>query len=320
MSRDYGEIFCDAVNQLIQGSLSTLNYDITKNCTVVNINDRKYGKYQVSDGTIKFYAYATKDMTYELNDSVLVTVPGGDFNKQATIINKIADPLLGSVNYVSPFDTLLKGTGDVINKSITKSLTANGKESLASIITLDKKEFFGFTKVGLQADFSTLLKGQNIISGAYGLKLMLYSKKDNKDSAIDFTFSSYDMFGNPYEFESFYKQQIVFDIPKNLNRIEKIEVVFYQDGNFKDGNGTLIEALPEAKDSFVKDLFVRNIQVYFGYAADLKIEERVELSSPSLTYSDSTDKSIYLKWFHKVDENTLELIESSNWDKNKYLT
>ena len=29
MSRDYGEIFCDAVNQLIQNSLSTLNYDIT---------------------------------------------------------------------------------------------------------------------------------------------------------------------------------------------------------------------------------------------------------------------------------------------------
>jgi hypothetical protein len=88
-------------------------------------------------------------MTYELNDSVLVTVPGGDFNKQATIINKIADPLLGSVNYVNPFDTLLKGTGDIVNKSITKSLTANGKESLVSIITIDKKEFFGFTKVGL---------------------------------------------------------------------------------------------------------------------------------------------------------------------------
>jgi hypothetical protein len=187
--------------------LSTLNYDITRNCTITNIDDRKYGKYQVSDGTIKFYAYASNDTFYELNDSVLVTIPEGDFNKQATIINRIADPFLGSVNYSAPFNTLLKGTENICSKPVSASLTANNiKKSFESIVEIKDREFFGFTKIGLQADFSTLLKDHDVVEGSYGLKVMLYTEKDSKSSIMDFTFSSYNMFGNPYKFGSSSKQ------------------------------------------------------------------------------------------------------------------
>lgn len=313
MSRDYGEIFCDAVNQLIQSSLSTLNYDITKNCTVTNIDDRKCGKYQVFDGAIRFNAYAPSGVFYELNDSVLVTIPEGDFNKQATIINKIADPFLGSASYRNPFDTLLKGTENICKKSTYAELIANNEGTpIAPVITIDDQEFFGFTKIGLQADFSALLKEQNVVQGAYGLKLILYTEKNSKSSVMDFTFSSYDMFGNPYEFGSSFKQQIVFDIPQDLNCIKKIEVVFYQDNEFKNKSGEKIQPLN------VSNLFVQNLEIYFGYEASIKVEERVELSSPELTYVDETEKRIYLKWFHQVDENTLQMIQPNDLKDDKY--
>lgn len=313
MSRDYGEIFCDAVNQLIQSSLSTLNYDITKNCTVTNIDDRKCGKYQVFDGAIRFNAYAPSDVFYELNDSVLVTIPEGDFNKQATIINKIADPFLGSASYRNPFDTLLKGTENICKKSTYAELIANNEEGpIAPVITIDDQEFFGFTKIGLQADFSALLKEQNVVQGAYGLKLILYTEKNSKSSVMDFTFSSYDMFGNPYEFGSSFKQQIVFDIPQDLNCIKKIEVVFYQDNEFKNKSGEKIQPLN------VSNLFVQNLEIYFGYEAGIKVEERVEISSPELTYVDETEKRIYLKWFHQVDENTLQMIQPNDLKDDEY--
>lgn len=313
MSRDYGEIFCDAVNQLIQSSLSTLNYDITKNCTVTNIDDRKCGKYQVFDGAIRFNAYAPSGVFYELNDSVLVTIPEGDFNKQATIINKIADPFLGSASYRNPFDTLLKGTENICKKPTYAELIANNEEGpIAPVITIDDQEFFGFTKIGLQADFSALLKEQNVVEGAYGLKLILYTEKNSKSSVMDFTFSSYDMFGNPYEFGSSFKQQIVFDIPQNLNCIKKIEVIFYQDNGFKNKNGEKIQPLN------VSNLFVRNLEIYFGYEAGIKVEERVEISSPELTYVDETEKRVYLKWFHQVDENTVRIIQPSDLKDDKY--
>jgi hypothetical protein len=116
--------------------LSTLNYDITKNCTVTNIDDRKCGKYQVFDGAIRFNAYTPDGVFYELNDSVLVTIPEGDFNKQATIINKIADPFFGSASYKSPFDTLLKGTGNICTKSTFAKLTANDETESATSVTI----------------------------------------------------------------------------------------------------------------------------------------------------------------------------------------
>lgn len=313
MSRDYGEIFCDAVNQLIQSSLSTLNYDITKNCTVTNIDDRKCGKYQVFDGAIRFNAYAPSGVFYELNDSVLVTIPEGDFNKQATIINKIADPFWGSASYKNPFDTLLKGTENICKKPTFAELIANnGEVPFTSVTIIEDQEFFGFTKIGLQADFSALLREQNVVEGAYGLKLIIYTEKNSKSSIMDLTFSSYDMFGNPYEFSSNFKQQIVFDIPQNLNRIKKIEVIFYQDNGFKNKNGEKIQPLN------VSNLFVQNLEIYFGYEAGIKIEERVEISSPELTYVDETEKRIYLKWFHQVDENTLRIIQPNDLKDDRY--
>ena len=330
MSRDYGEIFCDAVNQLIQNSLSTLNYDITRNCTITNIDDRKYGKYQVSDGTIKFYAYASNDTFYELNDSVLVTIPEGDFNKQATIINRIADPFLGSINYNAPFDTLLKGTENICLSPVSASLTANNiNKPFESVIEIKDREFFGFTKIGLQADFSTLLEDQNVVEGSYGLKVMLYTEKDSKSSIMDFTFSSYDMFGNPYKFSSDSKQQIVFDIPQNLNHVKKIEIIFYQDSGFKNENGKRIQVLnsmgqpvsedpAEWPDNLAPNLFVKNLEMYFGYAADIGVEERVEISSQELSYTDESEKLVYLKWFHKTDENTLRAMKYSDLEEGEY--
>ena len=313
MSQNYGEIFCDAVNQLIQSSLSTLNYDITKNCTVTNIDDRKCGKYQVFDGAIRFNAYAPNGVFYELNDSVLVTIPEGDFNKQATIINKIADPFFGSASYKSPFDTLLKGTGNICTKSTFAKLTANDETGSATSVTIIKdQEFFGFTKIGLQADFSALLKELNVVEGAYGLKLILYTEKNSKSSVMDFTFSSYDMFGNPYEFSSNFKQQIVFDIPQDLNCIKKIEVIFYQDNGFKNKDGKRIQPLKDP------NLFVQNIEIYFGYDAGTKVEERVEISSSKLTYSDETEKLIHLKWFHQTSENTIQIIQPNDLEDDKY--
>jgi hypothetical protein len=58
MTHDYGEIFCKAVSELVNAELQNLQYDITKNCTIVDVSDRHKGKYKVSDGAITFEAYS----------------------------------------------------------------------------------------------------------------------------------------------------------------------------------------------------------------------------------------------------------------------
>ena len=77
---DYGEVFCTAVQNIIKGEVSKLEFDISRECTIIAINDKAYGKYQVSDGSMSFEAIATKGVYYEVGDRVIVTVPRGDYN------------------------------------------------------------------------------------------------------------------------------------------------------------------------------------------------------------------------------------------------
>ena len=311
-SHNYEEIFCDAVNQLIQSSLQGLNFDITKNCSITDISERKYGKYQVSDGTIKFTAYTNNTLFYELDDTVLVTVPEGDFNRQAVIIGKLANPLTGSLNIANPFENFLKGTSNICPvSSSTFGLCANGDQQLIQLMDL-KKDFFGFSQLGIKADFSTLLQGQNIIRGAYGIKIILH-RNGKENSVMDLTFSSYDMLGNPYEFDSYFNQQMAFNIPKNMNHITGIQVYFYQDGKFEDGNNNRLVPLG------VNDLFVKNMEVYFGYESISNSEDLVEIASANLTYSTEDSHLISLRWFHKEEDGNLIPITANNWNSADYM-
>lgn len=311
-SHNYEEIFCDAVNQLIQSSLQGLSFDITKNCSITDISERKYGKYQVSDGTIKFTAYTNNTLLYELDDTVLVTIPEGDFNRQAIIIGKLANPLTGSLNIANPFENFLKGTGNICPAtSSTFGLCANGDQQLIQLMDL-KKDFFGFSQLGIKADFSTLLQGQNIIRGAYGIKIILH-RNGKENSVMDLTFSSYDMLGNPYEFDSYFNQQIVFNIPKNMNHITGIQVYFYQDGKFEDGNNNHLVPLG------INDLFVKNVEIYFGYESISNFEDLVEIASADLTYNTEASHSISLRWFHKEEDGSIIPITANNWNSTNYM-
>jgi uncharacterized Fe-S center protein len=76
---NYGEIICNAVDEIVTAKLQGLSYDITKQCTIVNDSLRKQGKYTVSDGSVKFEA-CSEDTTLSKGNSVLVTIPNGDYN------------------------------------------------------------------------------------------------------------------------------------------------------------------------------------------------------------------------------------------------
>jgi hypothetical protein len=58
----------------------------------------------------------------------------------------------------------------------------------------------------------TALDGLGLTSGEYGIKILIYS--DAKDAAVaDLMWSSSDMLGNPYSFNSYFRQEAVFSIP-----------------------------------------------------------------------------------------------------------
>lgn len=341
MSIDYGEIFCNAVDEIITSKLQGLQYDITKLCTIIDDTYSNQGKYIVSDGAARYEAFST-DINLRKGNNVLVLIPNGDYSMQKNITGRVVASNTTPFNYTSPTDTMIKITNNIFNNSIgvqkeNIGLLANDEGRSTTIGPIysitETGDFAGFTRLGITANFRSWLNGLDVVEGIYGLKVLIYTEVldtpgSTTNAVYELTFSSADMIGNPYQFESYFYQEKVFDI-SNINNIKQIDVYFYQNGQFKDGSGQSIPwqediqnniGLEPSKKS--NNLFVNDVQIFLGYEAGAFTDETLMLYTPdSLSYhytNQSSQKNVSLRWIHKVDEKNFELLNSKNLDKEKF--
>ena len=336
MSANYGEIICKAVDEIVTAKLQGLSYDITKLCTVVDSGMSYQGKYVVSDGTARYEAYST-DKGFRNGNQVLVQVPNGDYTMQKTIIGRVATTDSTPFNYTSPLDTIIKITNNVFDDARTiygdnAGLLANGeKRLLGPIYSLEgNSELNGYTRLGLSANFRSWLTGLDVASGTYGIKILIYTDMVREAGATatntvyELTFSSADMIGNPYQFEDYFYQEKVFDI-STITNIQKLEVYFYQDSNFLDGNGNQVpyydtDVLLGATNK-PNNLFVNDVRLYMGYEQGYFTDETLVLHTPGSTtyrYDKVEAKEVNLRWIHKIDETNYEVLTSKDFDTDKY--
>lgn len=341
MSIDYGEIFCNAVDEIITSKLQGLQYDITKLCTIIDDTYSNQGKYIVSDGAARYEAFST-NINLKKGNNVLVLIPNGDYSMQKNITGRVVASDTTPFNYTSPMDTMIKITNNVFNNSIgvqkeNIGLLANDEGRSTTIGPIysitETGDFAGFTRLGITANFRSWLNGLDVVEGIYGLKVLIYTEVLNTpgsttNAVYELTFSSADMIGNPYQFESYFYQEKVFDI-SNINNIKQIDVYFYQNGQFKDGSGQSIPwqednqndiGLEPSKKS--NNLFVNDVQIFLGYEAGAFTDETLMLYTPdSLSYhytNQNSQKNVSLRWIHKIGEKNFELLNSKNLDKNKF--
>lgn len=337
MGADYGEKICQAIDEIVTAKLQGLAYDITKLCTIVDDTYSYEGRYTVSDGTARYDAYAT-DVGLKKGNQVQVTIPNGDYNLQKTIIGRIATTNTTPFNYTSPLDTMITITNNVFDSAKTvygenAGLLANGPQKLLGpIYSLEgEKELAGYTRLGLSANFRSWLNGLDVVSGTYGIKVLLYtdimetaSGVSTNEVVYELTFSSADMIGNPYQFDDYFYQEKVFDI-SNVNNIKRLEVYFYQDSAFINGDGDLIPY--QDSDNLLgvtnkpNNLFVDDVQLFMGYEIGYFTGETLILYTPdTLSYSYKREelKEINLRWIHKIDEKTYEIINENNFDSDIY--
>lgn len=278
---DYAEQILQAVDVVVQERLRGIKYDTTIECQITDAKDAEKGQYIVSNGSAVFVAYST-ETNYRENDTVLVSIPNGDYNKQKTIIGKkVADQDVPYV-YQQPFEHLLDITGNIIAGSNLsggprykeKGYYAN--HPTVGVFPKDNNNYFnyedydeeclwhwqydikdnnvqpykGYDRLGLRADFSSWLSTYQVISGNYGLFLQIqYIKTENSQESNNLTqylryyLDSDDFYGNPYAFDFYYTQEAVFDISDiSKDNIIGIDLFFYQDKNFKDKSDNLLPA------------------------------------------------------------------------------
>lgn len=332
---------------IANSSVDKVKFDSTIECTIIDATDKLIGKYKVkNESYAEFYAYS-QITTYNKGDKVYVQIPKGDYNSTKFIVGKKTDKNEDKpYNFVNPFNTFIDLTGNFFiakdNNKEVWSILANGNEEEIEITPnggiafTDEQQ--GFTRLGLRADFRAWLETLGAVSGNYGLKLNIYGIKDDTADNIkkieasiknngeipliaSIDLDTNDMYGNPYNFEGYYSQEIVIDTSA-VAKIYNIKIYLYQKGNFKDSNNDLISYANDFNMSVPpNNIFVKDIYMGLGISADEIENEYVRLYSlDGSTYviddkGQIDSKTVRLKWVHfDEDGNRVQITEHKKED------
>lgn len=347
MAVDYTENVLQAIEIITDKKLRDTSFDKTIQATVVDASKAKDGIYTVFNGGTNFIAYSS-ETGYKENDSVMVTIPEGNYDNQKIIISKSVKSDKGDDSpliYHSPLNNFINVSNNVITEDTSTSLLANGTYSwdivednflnalkdsndnkpiciTQQIIT----ENAGYTHIGLRADFSTTLGVYDVISGNYGLALVVEFAQDineiqensNRDNinlkkAKVFLLDSSSFFGNIYNSSIGHTQEILLDISEYAsNPITRISLYPYQRNNFKTINNEDVDKKYSRNtlDNSINEpdnIFIKNCYVGLGIISDSFVADRAQLyTTDTNIYSKENDKkTITLSWLHKNSEQNI---------------
>ena len=331
MSFDVEQIF-QAVDVILTQRLQNISYDTTLICTIIDDSNKHQGHYIVTDGTVKFDAY-TNDTKYKINDQVRVSVLNGDFSQRKFIEGEyIGDTSGAPVTYISPLDTVLPITGNLIQeKNMGTLLESNINEFCLSTNSTEKYKILWKTSINenskyrilqsngiyniitLKADFLTDLG--NLISGNYGLRLdLLVQPEAGSSERIDkvILLDSNEMIGNPYSFEIYSTQEKTITIA-STGIITEIILSAYQSVTLDENGNELYSPFINNDGQVIdqKEIWIKNITMGFGN--DLTSVENNSLqiyTSDATVYNynegngtDLNNKQIGLIWYNKTANN-----------------
>ena len=273
-------------------------------CKIINADKAEQGEYIVDDGSRKFTVYSDSK-TYKADDYVYVFIPDDKENKEYRyIMGKCIAVDTPYYTYVSPTETYVNMTDDLFSEEQKHGygLMANGSVTTMPLGTIDCN-LSGYDRLVLTAEFMTWLSTYNLVSGAYGLRLDViyeeYTTVTSKSRKVAiFYLDSKDMYGNIYGYETYYKQEAIFDI-SNFENIVEIRLTFYQDGRFANARGAI-------NNTYVaNDIFVRNIELTAGYDLGAFTEDKVLLQTTSSQTYASFLTDTMKEYMHIEDEKSL---------------
>lgn len=312
MAKDYADIFLKAMKTISDAAVSQLSFDKTIICHIIDNSKASEGQYTVSDGSSSFYAYSD-NTEYKKNEAVYVSVPQDDFSKTKLIVGKyIADEDSNQYRYKAPWERFINMTNNLIPMRNTKEITIKANDSITkkTIATIQVNNGNQYTRMGLKADFKTYLSAYDVAQGSFGIglnityEIQLTSQTAPITKKVNINYTSNEMYGNPYRYDTYYSQEAVFDITK-LDNIKEIEIFLYQNKDFYNKEGNYV---PVAD---LDNIFVKDIELGLGYDALDYNEDTVILYSPNnKTYSvnaANNRKKLCARWVHVIDAESKDV-------------
>ena len=273
-SVDIQQELLEAIYTIASGVVKRQKYNITKECKIIEVylddKGHRTGKYKVKSQDAVFDAYARQNEIYSLDQMVYVEILNGDYDSDKFItgqkINKYDESDI--YNLKMPFDNFLglynlTQYDPMIARGYWANCPDHGNDKTDVAIRDEHNIIFPKSddhvwhwenvtdtniyahRLGFEVDVTTLLHGYNLISGHYGLRIVVGGELKGGENSSNYehyrTYNFYDsqMYGNPYAYTAPTTQQLVIDV-REFQRIDTIDVWFYQDHDFKDETGALI--------------------------------------------------------------------------------
>lgn len=312
MAKDYADILLKAMQTISESTVSQLSYDKTVICHIIDNSKADEGQYTVTDGSSTFYAYSD-NTEYKKSEAVYVSIPQDDFSKTKLIVGKyIADEDTNQYRYKAPWERFVDMTNNLIPVSNIKEfkIKANGSVTKKTIAIIPVSNGTQYTRMGLKADFKTLLSAYNVMRGTFGIglnityEIQLTSQTPPITKKININYTSDEMYGNPYKYDLYDSQEAVFDITK-LDNIKEIEVFLYQEKDFYNKAGDYISS------DGLDNIFVRNVEISLGYDALDYTEDTIILyTTNNKTYTvnaSNNKKTLYARWVHVLDAESRDV-------------
>lgn len=312
-----------AIDIITSEKLSNLGYDKTIKATIVDDSKAAQGCYELEYGPENiFTAYCDSTIVYKKDMVVYVVIPQGDWNNQKLIVGKHSNNGDDYYNYANPSDDFLDVTHNLISDVSTQSLLANDPDrSYVSVWSCDGVEYKGYNRLALKADFRTWLSSLDVIKGTYGLVLYVVSKEPiygeeigDFERTYKFDLLTTDMYGDPFNFETYYLQEKVFDIT-GLSNIVHMELLLVHNSDFYDVENKLVPYLNEEGVRFPDNIYLQNPYVSLGYDLNDVSQDDVRLytldsNEYDATYVESNiKKTMDLRWIHLQEDGTVVAID-----------
>ena len=302
-----------AIEEISSAQMNSLNFDKTVTAQIKDATNAEKGEYIVSDGSTTFKAYSDNP-NYGEEAWVYVQIPNGDYNNQKIITGRYLKDNIEYYTYLAALDRHIDATSNLIDTlQEPLGLVANGDKK--QITVWERTNFpdgCGYDRIGIRGEFSTWLSALKATGGSYGLRVDIIGEEtkttqtDPENKYYSFKLDCKDFYGDPYNFETFYSQEIAFDI-SHIDKIIAIKVVFYQEGNFTNEKGVLIPSSMADGTKLTENIFIQNPYVSLGYDFDSLEQDEVRLYTlNSKTYAKELTNDVKKRIFSESGIATSE--------------
>lgn len=112
---NYAEDIFDAISTIVDKRMESIDKNKSILCTITDDSDRDNGNYTVSDGSMRFTA--SGESKYRKDQNVWVLVPNSDYSQPKIILGKYVDSETTPFTWVSPMESFVNLTGNIITTS-----------------------------------------------------------------------------------------------------------------------------------------------------------------------------------------------------------